>query len=398
MTELSERVNTPISTKELERRWAAVRAAMEAEGIDVLLMQNDNDYVGGYVKYFSDLPAVNAYPVTIVFPLDDAMTAVMHGPFGGDRELPPEGDGLLRGVGRVLTTASFASVPYSRHYDAELAARALVPYAGATIGLVGTSQISFATVDYLQRQLPGATFVEASELVDSIKSVKSEEERELIRRTAATQDAALEAAFEAVEPGKKDSEIAAVALHVTQELGSEQGFVLCASAPPGEPALFGPRHLQDRVMREGDAFSLMVETNGPGGFYTQLGRICVLGKAPQRMLEELELTLEAQRFTVDLLRPGASPKQVWEAYNAFLREHGRPEEDRLHSHGQGYDLVERPLIRFDETMPIARDMNIVCHPGYVTDGFLSWIMDNYLIGEDGTAERIHAFPQKIVEL
>ena len=47
---LSERLNTPISDAELERRWKAVRAAMEKEKIDVLLMQNNNDHMGGYVK------------------------------------------------------------------------------------------------------------------------------------------------------------------------------------------------------------------------------------------------------------------------------------------------------------------------------------------------------------
>ncbi len=43
MDQLSERLQTPISTAELERRWAAVRSAMEREKIDVLLMQNNND-------------------------------------------------------------------------------------------------------------------------------------------------------------------------------------------------------------------------------------------------------------------------------------------------------------------------------------------------------------------
>ena len=42
---LSERLNTPISNAELERRWRAVRAAMEKEKIDVLLMQNNNDHM-----------------------------------------------------------------------------------------------------------------------------------------------------------------------------------------------------------------------------------------------------------------------------------------------------------------------------------------------------------------
>ena len=79
MDQLSDRLQTPISTAELERRWAAVRSAMEREKIDVLLMQNNNDYMGGYVKYFTDLPATNGYPLTVVFPRDDLMTLVSRG-------------------------------------------------------------------------------------------------------------------------------------------------------------------------------------------------------------------------------------------------------------------------------------------------------------------------------
>ena len=73
---LSERLNTPISTAELERRWRLVRAAMEREKIDVLLMQNNNDHMGGYVRYFTDMPATNGYPNTVIFPRDDEMTVV----------------------------------------------------------------------------------------------------------------------------------------------------------------------------------------------------------------------------------------------------------------------------------------------------------------------------------
>ena len=110
----AERINTPISTTELERRWGLVRAAMAERRIDALLMQNNNDFMGGYVKYFTDLPATNGYPVTVVFPRDEGMTVIGQGPFGMDRTLPPEGDGLRRGVQRVLTTPSYASAPFTR--------------------------------------------------------------------------------------------------------------------------------------------------------------------------------------------------------------------------------------------------------------------------------------------
>ena len=399
MAETSERVNTAISTAELERRWSAVRAAMAEHRIDVLLMQANNDFMGGYVKYFTDIPATNGYPATVVFPRDERMTVIGQGPFGAVRELPPEGDGVRRGTARFMGTPSYASAHFTAEYDAVLAEKALERYSGATIGLLGTAAMSFALIDYLKRgKLAKAKFIDASDMVDTVKSVKSEEELGLIRRTAAMQDAAMEAAFAAVKPGMRDIEAAAVAEQVGHSLGSEQGLFLCSSAPMGVSAMFGNRHLQNRVMQSGDQFTLLVENNGPGGFYTELGRTCVLGKASQEMKDEFAFVLEAQQFMLTLLKPGASCKDIFESYNAFMRKNGRPEEKRLHCHGQGYDMVERPLVRSDEPMLIRKNMNIVVHPTYVTANTFSWVCDNFLIGDNGVAEKLHKFPQKIVEL
>jgi Xaa-Pro aminopeptidase len=398
MPQLSERLNTPISTAELERRWKAVRAAMEREGIDVLVMQNNNDHMGGYVKYFTDIPAGNGYPVTVVFPRDDLMTVVMQGPLGGAEELKAEGDGVRRGVKRVLTTPSYAAAYYTNDYDPELAASALVPFAKGTIGLVSTYQMSFAMGDFLKRRLAGARFVDASDMVDRIKGIKSEEEMELIVRTARMQDGAMKAAFDAIKPGMRDRDVVAAAQFYSQTHGSEQGLYLCASAPLGTPMKFAPKHMQNRVIQAGDYVALLVEDSGPGGFYTELGRNCVVGKAPQQMKDELAFTLESRRITLDMLKPGTPAKEVWDRFNEFMRRNGRPEETRLYCHGQGYDLVERPLIRHDEPMAIEKDMNIVVHPTYIHKGMLSWVCDNYLIGSNGPGERLHRFPETIIEV
>jgi Xaa-Pro aminopeptidase len=399
METLSERLQTPISTPELERRWAAVRAAMEHDKIDVLLMQSNNDYMGGYVKYFTDLPATNGYPLTVIFPRDDLMTLVSQGPFGGANTPTANGDGTARGVKQWLTTPSFASCNYTAGYDPELAAKALAPYAGGTIGLVGTYQMSFALVDNLQKgRFSNSRFVDASDLVDRIKVIKSPEERELIRRTAAMQDGAMRAAFGAVEPGMRDRDIAAIAQCHSQRNGSENGIYLCASMPADKPAQFSQRHFQNRVIQKGDVIALLVEDSGPGGMYTELGRTCVVGKASAELQDEFAFALQARHFNLGLLKPGAPCKDIFAAYNDFMRKNDRPEEKRLHCHGQGYDLVERPLIRNDEPMAIAQDMNIVVHPTYIRGHALSWVCDNYLIETNGPSERLHKFPEIITEL
>jgi len=395
----SERLNVPISTAELERRWAAVRAAMEADRIDVLLMQNNNDHMGGYVKYFTDLPATNGYPMTVVFPRDDDMTIVSQGPFGMVKDLDHAGDGVRRGVKRWMTTPSYASAHFTGGYDPHLAGEALSPYAGGTIGLVGTYQMSVALTDHLrQGRFSNSRFTEASDLVDRIKVIKSPEEQELVRRAARMQDGAMRAAFGAFEPGMRDTDVAAIAQCFSQRHGSENGIYLCSSAPLGTPTQIAQRHFQNRVIREGDYVMLLVEDNGPGGMYTELGRTAVVGRVPQAMREEFAFTLEARRFTLERLKPGTPCREIWEEYNAFMRRNGRPEEARLYCHGQGYDLVERPLVRADEPMTIEKDMNIVVHPTYTHRNISSWVCDNYLIEAGGPGERLHRFPEEIVEV
>jgi Xaa-Pro aminopeptidase len=398
MADETERLNMPISTAELERRWTAVRKAMEAQRVDVLVMQNNNDFMGGYVKYFTDLPATNGYALTVLFSRDEGMTMIGQGPFGNDRLLPPEGDGVRRGVKRVMTSPSYSAAPYTKENDAALAEKALEAYSGATIGLVGTGALPVAFVDYLRRgKLSNAKFIDASDLVDDIKAIKSTEEIERMRQTALMQDKCMDAAFTAMAPGKKDIEIAAVAEQTGHSYGSEQGLFMCASGPVGTAPLQANRHFQNRTIQKGDQLSLLVESNGAGGFYTELGRTCVLGKASQEMKDEFAFVLEARNFTLNLLKPGASGKDIWEAYNAFMKKNGRPEEKRLYCHGQGYDMVERPLVRFDEPMKLKANMIVSCHPTYALAGSFNWACDDYLITDRGP-ERLHQFPEIVTEI
>jgi Xaa-Pro aminopeptidase len=208
----------------------------------------------------------------------------------------------------------------------------------------------------------------------------------------------MEQTLKAVEPGKRESDVMAVARRAAHELGTEAGIYLAGAGPIGEPTSITIEHMQHRVLRENDVLSLLIEVDGPGGHYTELGRMCVLGEVPAQLQEEHEFMLSAQRFTVDLLRPGTACSDVWDAYNDFMRANGRVEERRLHAHSQGYDLVERPLIRFDETLDVQAGMNFACHPCYPQGGVMWWVCDNWLIGPNGPEDRLHAYPQQIVQL
>ncbi len=385
-----------ISTQELERRWKTIREKMKEAGIDFLVVQNDNEWLGGYVKWFTDIPARNGYPLTVIFPVDDEMTTITCGGKPPGDLGPPAW--TMRGVKRRLTTPYFRSLMYSNTYDAELAVDTLKSKEKAKIGIVAKGSMSAMFYEYLTKNLSGATFVDFTDPVDQIKAIKSDEEIALIKKTAALQDAAMDYARKVIRPGRRDFEIVADIIQKVTELGSEEQLVIGGSGPLGRPVPMQKRHFQNRMVRERDQFTLMIEVNGPGGMYAELGRIFFLGKVPSELQEAHELCKETQRVTLNLLKPGADPGDIWNANNEFLLKKGQLPETRLYAHGQGYDLVERPAIRDDEPMKLKAGMNITVHPIIGTERVWVWVCDNYLITESGVSECLHKTPQEIFEI
>jgi len=394
----NDRMLNYVSDAELERRWAAVRHAMGARGIEALLMQNNSDWLGGYVRWFTDLPATNGYPRTVIFHANDPMTVIEMGPFGGRRELAGRDD-VHRGVGELLLSPAFLSVAYTHAYDAELAAKVLKDRGYRTIGLVAPGALPYGLVAPIKNALEDrAEFVDASELVDRIKAIKSMEEMVFIRKTAALQDAVFAKVLDTIKPGLRDIDVTAAAQHEGQILGSEQGIFLGGSAPMGQRSPFVPRYMQGRTLKAGDHLSLLIENNGPAGFYTEMARTIVLGKASNELIDGFEVVKQAQAHSLARMKPGTPCRDIAVAHDAFMTERGLPPELRLYSHGQGYDMVERPLIRGDETMTLEAGMNLSVHPGYETPSIFAVICDNYLIEADGPGACLHKTPKRVFEI
>src|SRR3954463_3076837 len=175
----SERITTEISTQELERRWRAARKEMSERGIDALVMQNANDWLGGYVKWFSDIPATNGYPKTVIFYAKEPMTLIEMGGFGAVRKLGGT-DAIHRGIEEVIGSPSFLAVNYTDNYHADCVLSVLKKRGYRTIGLVGPGSMPHAFVTHLKDGLGGMNFVDATEFIDRLKAIKSDEEIGLI--------------------------------------------------------------------------------------------------------------------------------------------------------------------------------------------------------------------------
>lgn len=387
---------THTSTAELERRWTAVRAAMEDNCLDALVMQGRDDWLGGYVRWFTDVWAVNGYPRTVIFYADQPMTVVEMGAFGGRIDVS-DGDPVNRGVARVLSTPSFFSVGYSPRYDAELVAGDLKENGVKCIGLLTPDSLPASLVRGIEG-INGFATTDATDMVDQIKAVKSPEELDQVRAACVLQDKVFEAVCEFITPGMRDIDVINFAQAEAHRLGSDNGLFLGSSAPMGTAARFKARQRQGRRIEKGEHFSILIEVNGPGSMYAEVARTVVLGRATNELKDAFATVKEAQDHTLSMIAPGADPADIANAHDAWMTDHGLPAERRLYAHGQGYDLVERPLIRADETMKLAAGMNLAVHPGYDDGTVFAVICDNYIVTEDGVSDCLHQTPKQVFEI
>ena len=371
-----------MSAAEMDRRWAAVRAAMGRAGIDWLVGTSGHPF--GYQRWLTDRVGLAGTLVAV--------------PMAGDVLLASHGDSVhhvpvhSHGVHHLVSPAQ-PNLMGNTH--APVVAKAIEATAPRRIGVMGLGYLSAATYLGFQRLLPDAEFIDATDLIAPIKALKSDEELACMRRAARLHEQAVELLREAVRPGRTGGEILEEVRYFLLRAGSPHQTMMAGSAPPGRPCRYGgPR---DRVLERGDQFALLIEASEPDGYYSETMPTVSIGPVPDSFRRAFDDAVEAQERLAVMARPGADPNEMMRANDAFMVGKGYPPEGRLLGHAQGVDLVERPaLTPVGEVLPLQASMVVSLHP--TTHGAEAWgfpVNQSFLIGE-GAPVRMMSTPQETI--
>ncbi|MDR3296243.1 MAG: M24 family metallopeptidase [Clostridiales Family XIII bacterium] len=387
-----ERIRFPISDAELKRRYDAVSKVMHEQDVDLIVMSNDNQFLGGYVRYFLDIPTEQAYPVSAIYAADGDLFSVTSG--NPANPLPPEWAG--RFIKERLAAPYFRSLDYTGTYDAKIMVKIAKDKNAKRIGLVGADELNCVMVDYI-RENSSAEVINFTKPIDKIRSIKSQEEIEKVFLSAKMHDKGIEFARSILKPGIYEYEIRAEVKSFLVKLGSEEQLIMMGSAAGGAWTPFLHSFYQNRQLQAGDDLLFMIEANGPGGYYTEIGRTFSLGEPSEKLLETFAASREIQHTLAKRALPGAKIQDLHRAYQDLLAERGYPEEHKLLMHGQGYDLVEWPGLQSDDAGVIEENMILAIHPHLNNEYASGYCCDDYLITKDG-AKRMHKTPQEILKI
>jgi Xaa-Pro aminopeptidase len=229
-------------------------------------------------------------------------------------------------------------------------ADALVPLIGALRelgveeGRVGVDIATPATLGNLARALPRCEIVDVGPAMRDARTVKGEDELELMRYASRVSDLTMAAAIQAIAPGARECDVLAVAMDVLYRHNAEvpQCNLIVAS---GNNTMPMQRYADDRPIEEGDL--VMLDLGGCfGGLFSEVARTTVCGSANARQRAIYRTAAEILTATSDALSDGVDPAAVQSA--AGEPYEGSPfvgtMQKMIIAHGIGVGYAEAPFI------------------------------------------------------
>jgi len=249
---------------------------------------------------------------------------------------------------------------------------------GATVGLVGFENLHGSTESQITTALPSMSFERVTKPFLVMRAIKTTDEMDMVRRSAALADSVLEELSSAIRVGISENEIFARAEYLLILGGAEDHFLLGSS----EPKTVMPMPAE-RSLREHDVVRFSVEAAAPGGFWTQTIRVFSLGEPTPEIRNAFDLCVEALEQAREKLRSRTTGGEIARVMIGVLERAGGGHIGPL-GHGMGLDLTEPPYVHSEDETVIESNMVIAIHPYLTWDKANVWIGDTFLVTEDGT--------------
>jgi Xaa-Pro dipeptidase len=352
------------SPQEIERRYTSLRAAMEREGLDALIVCG-NQYAGfeGAVLYVSGFEIVHRY-VYVVLPLSGEPTLVFprEARWIGDKQKPWVKDHVWPDVPGQWIRDRAGERGWKR------------------IGVYGMSFV-MAVRDYRELMNGPCELVPFDYQFDMARAVKSEEELAEIRDAMDIIVDGFWALVAAYKPGKTEAEIMAPAVERFFARGAGprmMNILLSGSHGEAEASFKVPGH---RVVATDDLLLYSLEITGTGGYWVEFSRPLIRGKLSPRTQAMAEAYPQALESARKLMRAGELASTVHRAVAETFSKHGFA-LGHLSGHSIGTTMLEYPAIGAKSDVPLQENMIFSLHPQVVDqDGKVClYTQDTYRIG------------------
>ena len=368
------KVNLPrMPVEERDPRWRQIRKAMQEDDLDALFVWGSNRSWGVGLANLRYLTHMGCREGVAIFPLEGnpkCFTSNPHHfqPYNWFASVQEWVDDIEPMTGTDPIVEAMNSMGLS----------------GANIGVVDhVGALSHHSLPYwpfkkIQDAMPGARFLDATEILEKIRMIKRPVEIEFLKKAGKIGLKMLERMIASSREGVNErvvygdmmrelvvngGEDYAMNLFTTgSAVDSEQQHLLHGHEAPNSPV--------DRVLKKGDLVMTEYHANY-GGYLVGIEQTISVGEPPPTVLDIHKVCVEVVQEGVDSMRPGKTLRQVVDAFRAPVKRAGM-EYIECGIHGHGMSSPEFPSCVYSSESD---------HQGLSGAGFLSMeLQENMVFG------------------
>jgi Xaa-Pro aminopeptidase len=241
--------------------------------------------------------------------------------------------------------------------------------------------------------LPEASRSFAAETLGALRMCKSASEQAELRRNAAIDDAAMQAAFAAVRPGVTERDIAEAVLQAFKDQGAAPLFCIVGAGPN---AAYPHHQTGDTVLTEGAAIVVDIGARS-GDFSSDLTRMVTIGTPPAEYAL-VHATVEAAVLAaLQAARPGVKACSVDQAARAVIEAAGYgPYFVHRTGHGMGLEGHEPPYISEGSETVLSEGMVFSIEPGIYLPGKFGVRLEEIVILQADGPEILSQLPRAVM--
>ncbi len=374
-----------LSLEERDRRYKRVRTEMARRGIDCLLLPANTgrwEQLQADSRYLSSIGGF-ATEVFTVFPLEGEVTAYIFNRAGWWKQAQNWVQDVRDGRNRWGENA------IERIKELGLGQ--------GTIGIAGLAGlfrapegiIPYSSVKAIQDTFPRAKLINATEMMQEIRAVKSAEEVSLLERSAGIIEKVIETMVQTARPGVSEKELYGAMVHAMLSNGGELPTLFFLSAGPDiSNSSFVPT---DYVIQNGDRIINEIEAKY-AGYAAQAVSPMVVGKPKEDYEAVIQISRACFEAILDEMKPGVRFGSLFDTYRETVEQRGKGKylwnHPMMHARGLGDDgpalLGNKDVERFSK-MKLEAGMAFILKPQVRTaqgKGRAS-IGDTVVVTEDG---------------
>jgi len=268
---------------------------------------------------------------------------------------------------------------------------------GAELGVDQRLWLPYLEFRRLEKALPEANFVDASQTLWDLRMIKSEEEIDYIRYADGINHRALTRMFANIHEGDTEQDVMTKTAAYLVEEGANRpphSQILVVSEAKARAKGYRARMLgpSDDVLEAGH--TLFVDSGAVyNGYWGEFNRMGVVGRPTQRQLDNHRKIREiVQRSTLEAIKPGITYREVIENMVKLYNELGLDESQYqnyigppfMHlCHGIGLNGSEPPFVRLDSDEPLQVGM-VMSLEAYLRDDSITYgSEEDVAVTEDG---------------